>query len=526
MNERLAQYRDKVSGIWNNFSNKQKILLISTLAIIIVALSVLTVQFTKTEYEVAFQELNANDAAAVMQYLDSASIPYQLSASGTTISVPTAQAAQAKVGVGSQGLIQNGSIGMSAFDQSTNAIGMTENEFDVKYNNALNGEVQQLLSRMEGVKSAKAIINLPKENIFAGLEEADKASASVVMDFQPGFRPSQQAIDGYFNLVKTAVPNLPVENITITNNEYELIPTIKGGQGGISSGVQENMALQKKFENDVKLKVEQFLSEIAGDRKIKVLVASKLSFDKVNSKEQLVTPVDVDRMKGIEISVQDIQESFSGSSGNTGGVAGTGTQDVPGYPGGDTSGNSESEKSQSTINYEVNRIARDIISSPYTVKDLTINVSVETPSDLNEVDPKYADPIRSTLTNIVRATLADSGTEFTEQQLALKVSVVPQYIPEAGANANFLSLSNPWLWGIGAAVLALVAGAIIIIARNRRKQEEELEDELSLPTPAEFPSINLESVTSESQVRKQLDSLAKKKPDEFVNLLRTWLADE
>ncbi|WP_018883410.1 flagellar basal-body MS-ring/collar protein FliF [Paenibacillus massiliensis] len=525
MNERLAQYRDKVSGIWNNFSNKQKILLISTLAIIIVALSVLTVQFTKTEYEVAFQELNANDAAAVMQYLDSASIPYQLSASGTTISVPTAQAAQAKVGVGSQGLIQNGSIGMSAFDQSTNAIGMTENEFDVKYNNALNGEVQQLLSRMEGVKSAKAIINLPKENIFAGLEEADKASASVVMDFQPGFRPSQQAIDGYFNLVKTAVPNLPVENITITNNEYELIPTIKGGQGGISSGVQENMALQKKFENDVKLKVEQFLSEIAGDRKIKVLVASKLSFDKVSSKEQLVTPVDQDRMKGIEISVQDIQESFSGSSGNTGGVAGTGEQDVPGYPGGDTSGNSESEKSQSTINYEVNRIARDIISSPYTVKDLTINVSVETPEGA-QVDPNISGPINTILTNIVRASLADSGTEFTEQQLTQKVSVVPQYVPAAATNANFLSLSNPWLWGIGAAVLALVAGAIIMIVRNRRKQEEELEDELSLPTPAEFPSINLESVTSESQVRKQLESLAKKKPDEFVNLLRTWLADE
>lgn len=525
MNERLAQYRDKVSGIWNNFSNKQKILLISTLAIIIVALSVLTVQFTKTEYEVAFQELNANDAAAVMQYLDSASIPYQLSASGTTISVPTAQAAQAKVGVGSQGLIQNGSIGMSAFDQSTNAIGMTENEFDVKYNNALNGEVQQLLSRMEGVKSAKAIINLPKENIFAGLEEADKASASVVMDFQPGFRPSQQAIDGYFNLVKTAVPNLPVENITITNNEYELIPTIKGGQGGISSGVQENMALQKKFENDVKLKVEQFLSEIAGDRKIKVLVASKLSFDKVSSKEQLVTPVDQDRMKGIEISVQDIQESFSGSNGNTGGVAGTGEQDVPGYPGGDTSGSSESEKSQSTINYEVNRIARDIISSPYTVKDLTINVSVETPEG-EEVDANISRSINTILTNIVRASLADSGTEFTEQQLTQKVSVVPQYVPAAPTNANFLSLSSPWLWGIGAAVLALVAGAIIMIVRNRRKQEEELEDELSLPTPAEFPSINLESVTSESQVRKQLESLAKKKPDEFVNLLRTWLADE
>lgn len=251
MNERIAQYRDRISGYWNNFSKKQKILLVSTLAFIIIAIVVLTMQFTKTEYEVAFRDLNANDAAGVIKYLDSAGIPYQLNAGGTQISVPTASADKAKVDVGSQGLIQKGSIGMSAFDQSSSAIGMTENEFNVKYNNALNGEVQQLLERMDGVQSSKAVINMPKENIFAGLEEKDKASASVQMEFEPGFTPNQQAIDGYFNLVKTAVPNLPVENITITNKEYELIPTAKGGQGGLTSGVQENMALQKKFESDV-----------------------------------------------------------------------------------------------------------------------------------------------------------------------------------------------------------------------------------------------------------------------------------
>jgi flagellar M-ring protein FliF len=36
----------------------------------------------------------------------------------------------------------------------------------------------------------------------------------------------------------------------------------------------------------------------------------------------------------------------------------------------------------------------------------------------------------------------------------------------------------------------------------------------------------MENVSNESQVRKQLESLAKKKPEEFVNLLRTWLVDE
>lgn len=66
-----------------------------------------------------------------------------------------------------------------------------------------------------------------------------------------------------------------------------------------------------------------------------------------------------------------------------------------------------------------------------------------------------------------------------------------------------------------------------LIYRSRKKtEEEEVEEDIPLQVPTEFPSINLESVTNESQVRKQLESLAKKKPDEFVNLLRTWLADE
>jgi flagellar M-ring protein FliF len=41
-----------------------------------------------------------------------------------------------------------------------------------------------------------------------------------------------------------------------------------------------------------------------------------------------------------------------------------------------------------------------------------------------------------------------------------------------------------------------------------------------------IPSIDLENIANENQVRKQLESLARRKPDEFVNLLRTWLVDE
>ena len=43
---------------------------------------------------------------------------------------------------------------------------------------------------------------------------------------------------------------------------------------------------------------------------------------------------------------------------------------------------------------------------------------------------------------------------------------------------------------------------------------------------AELPTIDIENVTNDNQVRKQLETLAKKRPEDFVNLLRTWLVDE
>lgn len=526
MNERFAQYRDKVAQYWNRFSVKQKILFFSTLLIMLIIIVAVTMQLTKTQYEVAFQDLDSTDAAGVINYLDSSGISYKLSSDGKSISVPSSDAARVKVDVGSQGIVQDGSIGFKVFDESSSMIGTTDSEFNVKYNNALNGEVEQLLKKMQGVRDAKVLVNLPKETVFATQDDQEKASASVVLTFDSGFRPDQANIDGYFNLVKTAVPNLPIDNITITNDENELIPTEKGGQSGVSSQVEENFALQKKFEEEVKKNVKAFLSNLTGPDKVDVLVFSKLNFDKETRKEDLVEPVDTENMKGIEISSQIISNSYSGSGSTDGGVAGTGSGDVSGYPTSSNTGNSTSEESSETRNYEVNRITKDIIASPYTVKDLTINVAVEPPDGQTTLDQATSDAIRNILVNIVRASLADSGVSYTDADLTKKVSVYSQPFGTDSTAAASGGLANWMIWAIAGAALLLGAGGGYLIYRRRRKNAEEEEEEVPLQMPTEFPSINLESVTNESQVRKQLESLAKKKPEEFVNLLRTWLADE
>lgn len=529
MNERITQYKDRLTGYWNNFSKKQKTLLIATLTAILLAIILLTYQFSKTEYEVAFTGLDSTDAAGIISHLESSGVAYKLSGDGTSISVPSKEAARVKVDIGSQGIVQNGSIGWESFGESSSLIGMTDNEFNVKYKSALNGEVEQLLKRMQGVSDAKVLINLPAENVFASPDEQEKASASIVVKFKPGYRPTQEAVDGYFNLVKTSVPNLPVENISLSSSDDTvLLPSGQGGvsgAGSLTSAVSENMALQKKFESDVRQSVKQFLAKLTGPDKIEVLVASKLNFDQVSQKDNLVTPVDTENMKGIEISAQKIQESFTGEDGATGGVPGTGEEEVPGYPSSGSGGNTSSEKSSSTINYEVNRITKDIVASPYVIKDLTINVAVEPPEGQQTLDDQTRTAIENILTNIVGSYLADSGTTYSEADLQNKVSVFAQPFHSTEENASGLSLSSPLVWGVGGAALLALAGIGFLIFRRRNKEEEFAED-IPMPLPTEFPSINLETVTNENQVRKQLETLAKKKPDEFVNLLRTWLADE
>lgn len=525
MNERISQYKDKGIQYWNQFSKKQKIIFLSTIALFIIAIVIITMMFSKTEYEVAFTELDSKDAAGIMTYLDGSSIPYKLSSDGKSISVPSTEASRAKVAVGSQGIIENGSIGYKIFEQGSSAMGMTDSEFNVKYNNALNGEVEQLLKRMNGIQDAKVLINLPEESVFAGTEDQDKASASAVLKFKLGYRPTQEAIDGYYNLMKTAIPNLPIENITISNDEVELVSTSKGGEGVMASAIEANFALQKRFENDVRQNVKQFLTEFMGENKVEVLVASKLNFDKIQSNENLVSPVNEEDMKGIEISVQKISKNYSGTNSLDSGVAGVGEEEIPGYPSSTGSGDTNSEELSETVNYEVNRITKDIISSPYSVKDLTINVAVEPPTGQTALDDETRKAIMNILENIVRASVADSGITYTDADLTKKVSVYSKTFSSDNTSTSGFKLSKGILWAIGIAALAIIAIGGYLIYR-RRKQKEEFEEDVPFQVQTEFPSISMESMTNESQVRKQLETLAKKKPDEFVNLLRTWLADE
>ncbi|MFD0698388.1 flagellar basal-body MS-ring/collar protein FliF [Paenibacillus sp. GCM10027628] len=526
MNENLLQYWEKVKQYWNRYSRTTKITFIATVFLLVLTAAIISFNLSKTEYSLAFTDLQPSDAASIKNYLDTAKIPYHLSADGKSIEVPTSEVANVKLGVESQGLNKNGSLGFGAFSNSS-SFGITDNEFKVKYLNAVQGELQQLINSNQGISSSKVLITLPEEGPFLK-QQQEQATASVVLQIKPGYTMDQGKIDTIYNLVSHSVKNLPLENITISDQYGESLNSSKAGGQNSANLVTSQADINNQFRNDLQKNINSMLGTMLGRDKVIVSVFSTMNFDQKKSKEQLVSaPNQVDQ-KGLEISLQEATESYQNDGSSNGGVPGTGTTDVPGYPGSSSSGKSNSEKNSKTVNYEVNRITNDIISTPYVVKDLSINVGIEPPvkDDPNSLTPETKAAVQAALVNIVRTALADNKVTYTDAELQQKVTVFAHsFVRPADAAA---AKTTSYLTYGGLALAALALGAIGgFILRKRRKATQQLEEELNMPTTkAELPTIDIENVTNDNQVRKQLETLAKKRPEDFVNLLRTWLVDE
>ncbi len=530
MNERLVQYRENASRYWNQMNKTQKGIVIATAVFVILTIALLSYHFSKTEYSTAFTDLDPGDAAAIKNYLETNGIPYKLSTDGRTIGVPSTMVSEVKIDVEAQGLLKNGSIGYGIFRDNISSFGMTDNQFEVLNVDAKAGEIQQLINSINGVASSKVLINMPEKSVFVNTNEQESASASVVVKFKPGYPVDQLKIDTIYNLVAHSIPNLPLENITISDQNGELLPSSKtnGGLDNPTNQAAQQFKIKKQFETDIQKNVQQMLGTILGPGKVVVSVISTLNFDKKNSEEHLVTPVNTVDQKGIEISVQEIQKSYNSDGAADGGVPGTGGTDVPNYAAAAGSGKANSEELQRTINYEVNRITNQVVSSPFTVKDLTINVGIEPPvkNDPNSLTQETKDAIQRILVNIVSASLADSGQTFTPQQLEQKVMVLTHSFDGRTEDAAGNRLNNWLLIGAGAVALALIAGGTVFLVRKRRQEAQAAEEDLPMPAKVELPTIDLDNDTAENQVRKQLETLAKRKPEEFVNLLRSWLVDD
>lgn len=534
MTDYLQKYLNKIKEYWNSRSKKQKMIMIGSILLFVIVIAIVSFFATRTTMAPLYSNLTPSETGSIKESLDSRGITSEITEGGTTIKVPEELVDSLKVDLAAEGIPKSGSIDYSFFSQNA-GIGMTENEFNVLKLDAMQTELANLIKGIDGVQDAKVMINLPQQGIFVN-EFTETASASIVLNTKPGYKFEDNQITALYHLVSKSVPNLPTDNIVITNQNFEYfdLKNDDNFSGDIFTAQNE---IKKQVERDVQRQVQSMLGTLMGQDKVVVTVTADIDFTQENREENLVTPVDEENMEGIAISAQKITETFTGEGAGVGGVPAA--EDPADTLGGSyqegANGNGDYERIEETINNEVNKIRKEIIESPYKVRDLGIQVMVEPPEadDPNSLPQERVDDITKILGTIVRTTINKDAIneELTEESIQEKIVVsVQPFNGKVQFNEEAKHVIPWWVYAVGGLLLLIIILLVFLTMRMRRKQTVEAESEingLNEGPQVQIPDVNEEKRDTESSLRrKQLEKMAKEKPEDFAKLLRTWIADD
>ncbi|WP_100404485.1 flagellar basal-body MS-ring/collar protein FliF [Bacillus solitudinis] len=522
MKEKLSLYKQKTTEYWSGRTSRQKGILIGSILAVIALFFLLAFFGTRTSYVPLYNDLSLQETGQIKETLDARGISSTISNNGTTILVPETLVDSLKVELAAEGIPTSGSIDYSFFKEQM-GFGMTDNEFSVMNRAAMQTELGNLIRNIDGVNQANVMITLPEESVWLNAEQ-DASTASVVVDLAPGYQLGSSQVKALYHLVSKSVPNLPIDNIVIMNQMFEdyLYESEDNASTSTLTAFEQQRSIQREIERDLTKNVQQMLGTMVGRDKVLVSVTTDIDFTQENRTEALVEPVDPENMEGIAVSMERVSEVYSGEGYPEGGIAGTG-EGVPNYPGVISQGDSEWERTEERINNEVNRINRDIVESPYKIRDLGIQVMIEPPEGMDALPQDRIADIQQILGTIVRTSI-NGANELPQDVINQKIFVSSQpFEGKLELDLNPQTVLPAWLYIVGGILIALILLLLILLFRKRKQeQEKELVVEKLIE---EIPDLPDEEGLSSTK-RKQLEKMAKEKPEDFSKLLRTWLSED
>ncbi|MBP2240124.1 flagellar M-ring protein FliF [Cytobacillus eiseniae] len=529
MNESFLRYKDKMMEYWSGLTKKQKMLLFGSVLLLIIFIVLITFFTTRKTLVPLYSNLTPSETGTIKENLDGRGITSEIADGGTTIKVPEKMVDTLKVELAAEGIPNSGNIDYSFFSQNA-GIGTTDNEFNMIKLDSMQAELANLIKGIDGVQDAKVMINLPEKGIFVS-DASEAASASIILNTKSGYQFEETQIQALYHLVSKSIPNLPTDNIVIMNQFFEYFD-LKNNDNNSSPGstFATQHEIKKQIEKDVQRQVQSMLSTLMGPGNVVVSVSTDIDFTQENREENLVKPVNEEDMEGIAISAQKITETFTGNGDAVGGIPqGEDPSDALGsnYLEGNGS-NGDYERIEETINNEVNKIRREIVESPYKVRDLGIQVMVNPPEE-GDLPQERIDDITKILGTIVRTTIDKNAgnTALTEDEINDKVVVsVQPFEGKVDFESETKTAIPLWAYIVGGVLLAIIALLIFLFIRAKRKREAE-EQELEIQEELlHVPDVNEEHETEGTMRKKQLEKMAKEKPEDFAKLLRTWIAED
>jgi flagellar M-ring protein FliF len=198
---------------------------------------------------------------------------------------------------------------------------------------------------------------------------------------------------------------------------------------------------------------------------------------------------------------------------------GTSTNDpnIPTYNGA-TSGTNTSSKKSGTNNYDWNNKTVNGQSAAYQIQGYTVSVLINDAAF--GTNQTLSQAKKDEITNFVSTAIGKPNDGSYKTKITVTSGVFKS--PTNPFSQNTAFYKQPWFMGALAAAVVLLGGGVFFASRRRKSVVD-----VDMPAPPRREEAPLIVEESENQkMKKQLEKLASQKPEDFVNLLRTWLVEE
>jgi flagellar M-ring protein FliF len=519
----IKKYLDQLKEFWGSLEKSQKTRLYITSAIVVVAISISIFVLTRPHRIVLFANADKKQVGEMIGILNDNGIWNEAESNGTSIVIDQKDNDKAQIVLAQAGYPREG----FTFEDAISSIGITTTQQDKEHiwKHQKVSDLESKLEMLDNIDEAAVTLATPESSIFLNASsQAPRPTANVMV--RPNKTLTSSQVEGIVMLVSRSVENLDPNDVTVIDNNSNILNITSGDNSISAANSQEE--LRKKRETELEQKVVDYFSGGQFDNfdTFRVVANVILDFDKEKSQIKTITnPEGMDG--GAVISSSTAEERVK--NGTEGGEPGIGTNpgetNAQGYQTGNGSSSDYSNvQEEYNYGYDEKISEHEKATGKMITNESGLAISLWYGHKVPD-DTRLGDDF---ITEI--KTAASTATGIPVRNISVnKLKLLPKEDVEEMAADIIRELVRDY--GFFAIMVLLIVGMLIVgIPRKKNRGDEAIPVPLAggpkfaVPDYDEqIPEIELEE---RSEIKKQIDKFVKQKPDSVAQLLRNWLSDE
>ncbi len=536
MAERLRALWQKVLDWWNQFTAKQKTLIVGAGTVVLLTIIILVTVLNQPQYVLLAQATSTKEASEIKELLDSNTINYKMSDDGMEFKVLKKDQANASLLLGANDIQ---SYAYSINNVTDGNFSTTESDKQKKYVKYLESQLEHdMLVKFDAIETANVTLHIP-DNDGTLIGNKDEASAWILLEINDPNNFGEENATFVAKAVAAALGKKSTNDIVILDYSGNLL--FSGSEETTDAGIASNqLNLKTKAEQIVKNEVKKVLLGTKLYDDIQVASNLVLDFSKEEKTNHTYTPAE-DQTQGV-LSHESIYnaENVNGVSG----IPGTDTNedDETTYVTQDNT-NSSSTITEETRDYLPNEEITTSTNIPGAIKYDESSISVTAINyvvmkeenydkaangdvDWNDYKIANTEPVNLDVPEEMINVVA-KATGIAASNVAMAAYTQYVFIDKTGADITVTDILQIVTILI---ILGLLAFIVIRSMWTSKKTEEEPEPEaLSVEQLLEStPEETLEDIEMDtgSETKRLIEKFVDENPEAAATLLRNWLNED